>query len=268
MTGEDVAQTPGRRSASRSPLWRWGTPLAGLLIGVLFVSSALSTDGVDLRPERYQDLAGLAEAESEEYNQLEARVNELNEDIEELTDEVDSARVEKLQGRADRLHDPAGLTPRRGLGIRVTLSDAPQELMDVAVERHASDDPADRDYPKPSWYVVHQQDIQAVVNAMWVGGAEAVTIAGQRIVSSTGIRCRGSIVQLQGQPYPQPFVIEAVGDQQDLTSAVTSDPWVRLYMADAEDPRIQKGWELEDVEQVEAPAFTGLIDHQYAEPLA
>lgn len=264
MTGAEQEATPGRRSAA----WRWATPVAGVLIGVLVVASAVSSDGIDLRPQRYQDLAGLAQAETEEYDALEARVNELTEQVDALAGNVDSGRVERLQTRAEQLHDPAGMTPRAGPGVRVVLSDAPDELMDVAVERHASDDPEERDYPKPSWYVVHQQDIQAVVNAMWVGGAKAVTIAGQRVVSSTGIRCRGSVVQLQGRPYPQPFVIEAVGDPEAITAAVRSDPWVRLYMSDAKDPRIQKGWELEQVERVEAPAYEGLIDHRYAEPLA
>ncbi|QYJ03234.1 DUF881 domain-containing protein [Nocardioides panacisoli] len=264
MTGADEETTPGRRSAA----WRWGTPVAGVLIGVLFVSSAVSSDGIDLRPQRYQDLAGLAQAETEEYDALEARVNELDAQIEDLTSNVDDGRVEQLQTQADQLHDPAGMTPRSGSGIRVTLSDGPKDLMDVAVERHASDNPEDREYPKPNWYVVHQQDIQAVVNAMWVGGAEAITIAGQRVVSTTGIRCRGSVVQLQGRPYPQPFVIEAVGDQEEIAESVRADPWVQIYMSDAEDERIQKGWDLEGVEEIQAPAFEGLIDHQYAEPLA
>ena len=41
----------------------------------------------------------------------------------------------------------------------------------------------------PNRLVVHQQDIQAVVNALWKGGATAVTIQGQRVVSTTGIKC-------------------------------------------------------------------------------
>ena len=60
--------------------------------------------------------------------------------------------------------------------------------------------------------VVHQQDIQAVVNAMWRAGAEAVTIQGQRVISTTGIKCDGNLVSLHGVPYYPPY--EIVGDRR------------------------------------------------------
>jgi len=114
---------------------------------------------------------------------------------------------------------------------------------------------------------VHQQDIQAVVNAMWKGGAVAVTIQGQRVVSTTGIRCIGNSVQLQGVPYSQPYRISAVGDVGALTAAIADDPYLQVYRADAADPDINVGWD-EDVEDnLTAPAYNGLTDLQYAQAL-
>ena len=52
---------------------------------------------------------------------------------------------------------------------------------------------------------MHQQDIQAVVNALWAGGAEAMTIQGQRVISTTGIKCVGNTVVLHGVPYSPPY---------------------------------------------------------------
>jgi uncharacterized protein YlxW (UPF0749 family) len=115
--------------------------------------------------------------------------------------------------------------------------------------------------------VVHQQDIQAVVNAMWAGGASAITIAGERIITTTGIKCEGNSVQLQGVPYPQPYEIQAVGDPDAITAALEEDPAVSGYIEDAADPSIQVGWDLEEEEHVEAPAYEGLQDLTYAKPL-
>ena len=44
---------------------------------------------------------------------------------------------------------------------------------------------------------------------MWAGGAEAITIQGRRIISTTGIKCEGNSVMLGGAVYPQPYVISA-----------------------------------------------------------
>ena len=113
-------------------------------------------------------------------------------------------------------------------------------------------------------FVVHQQDIQAVVNALWSGGAEAVTVQGQRIISTTGIKCEGNSVTLQGVPYPQPYVISGIGSQEDLLRALELDAHVGLYRADADDPAIGVGWDLSTRTQTTVPAYDGLLDLRFA----
>jgi uncharacterized protein YlxW (UPF0749 family) len=107
-----------------------------------------------------------------------------------------------------------------------------------------------------------------VVNALWKGGATAVTVAGQRIVSTTGIKCEGNAVQLQGVPYPQPYVISAVGDQGDLLTSIEQDPYLQEYRAQAADPSISVGWKLQLDGYLTAPAYDGLLDLSYAQPLS
>ena len=76
-----------------------------------------------------------------------------------------------------------------------------------------------------------------MVNAMWKGGAQAVTIQGQRVVSTTGIQCIGNSVQLQGVPYSQPYVISAVGDPAALHAPRSpATPTSRSTASDAADP--------------------------------
>ena len=246
---------PPRRS--RSLAWRVGTPVVALLSGALFVVSAADSGGTDLRPGRYTDLASLAEAEADDVEDLQDRVQDLDEDIDDLTAEVDDWGVARIRGQVAQLEDPAGFRPRRGPGLTITMSDSPGDLLDDAVEAGY-----DRDQ-----LVVHQQDLQAVVNALWRGGATAVTLAGERIITTTGIKCEGNAVQLDGVPYPQPFVIQAVGDPEALVEAVEGDPIVTGYRADAANPLIQIGWDLEEEQEVEAPAYDGILALRYAEPV-
>jgi uncharacterized protein YlxW (UPF0749 family) len=244
---------PSERRRGWSP-WRLGTPAVVLLCGALFVVSAEDSQGTDLRPGRYTDLASLVDAENDQYAALEDRVRELNDDVTRLTGAVDDTEVRRWERRAEEMEDPAGLTPRSGPGVTVTLSDAPEEVINATTRNL-------------NLLVVHQQDIQAVVNAMWAGGATAITIQGQRVVSTTGIKCEGNSVQLQGVPYAQPYVISAVGDQTALVASIENDAYLDLYREQAAIPDISVGWELELEERVEAPAYTGLLDLTYAEPL-
>ena len=114
---------------------------------------------------------------------------------------------------------------------------------------------------------MHQQDIQAVVNAMWKAGATAVTVQGQRVVTTTGIKCEGNAVQLQGVPYSQPYVISAVGDQTALLDAIDNDRYLQVYREQAADPTISVGWDLQLEDSITAPAYDGLLDLNYAKPL-
>lgn len=234
--------------------WRWGTPLICILCGALFPISAANSDGDDLRPGRYTDLAALTSAEKRSADQLTERARTLDDEITSLTEGLADVGVRRAQRRVETLKDPAGLTPRSGAGVTVSLSDAPEEVRGVSTK-------------DPNLLVVHQQDIQAVVNAMWKGGASAITIEGQRIVSTTGIRCEGNAVLLQGVPYSQPYDIAAVGDPAALTAAIEADQFISVYRFQAADPEIAVGWELSQETFVEAPAFDGVVDLSYAKPL-
>ena len=231
-----------------------GTPLVVLLCGGLFVVSAANSEGTDLRPGRYTDLAALVSSEARDYGHLQQQVKDLNTEVADLTDRVNDRQVQRYQQRIEKLKDPAGLVPRTGPGVTVTLSDAPEDVINSTT----------RDL---NYLVVHQQDIQAVVNAMWKAGASAVTVQGQRVVSTTGIKCEGNAVQLQGVPYSQPYRISAVGDQTALLDALDNDPYLQVYRQQAADPTISVGWQLQLEDSLTAPAYDGLLDLNYARPL-
>src|SRR5699024_7652873 len=185
-----------RRSGQRPRLRvRLMTGLVCALAGVMIVASALSARGSDLRPDRNTDLVGLLNAEKGRNADLAGQVRELRAEVDRLTAERQARSPSDPAGEEA---DVTALTPVAGPSITVVLTDAPPDVQPAGVDDDS--------------LVVHQQDIQAVANALWSGGAEAMTIQGQRVVSTTGIKCVGNTVVLHGVPYAPPYVITAIGD--------------------------------------------------------
>jgi len=244
-----IVRVLGERYRQRSLLWRVLTPAVFLVAGLLFVTSSVSSAGTDLRPGRYDDLADLAADRSDRIAGLEQESTELQAQIDRLTQGLTGSELQQATAQLDALKGPAGLEPVEGPGVTVTLDDAPERVLDDA----------EGDIARK---IVHQQDIQAVVNAMWAGGAEAVTVQGQRITSSTGIKCVGNSVLLQGVAYPPPYVISAIGDAGGIVSRVDRDPSVELYLRDVD--TYQLGWKLDLADRLTFPAYDGPIDTQYA----
>jgi uncharacterized protein YlxW (UPF0749 family) len=254
--GDPPAERPASDAARRRPwsAWRVVMPVVVLVSGSLFAVSALTSGGTDLRPGRYTDVAQLVRTESRQYDALRDRVSRLNDEVDALTEAVDNSRVRELRARTRTLEAPAGLVEQIGPGVTVVLSDAPEEV-------------AQSSQQNPNLLVVHQQDIQAVVNALWRGGATAVTVQGQRVVTTTGIKCIGNSVQLQGVPYSQPYTISGVGDPAALAASIEADAYLQLYRSDAAEPDIAVGWQETTEERIEAPAYDGLLDLSYAKPI-
>jgi uncharacterized protein YlxW (UPF0749 family) len=76
---------------------------------------------------------------------------------------------------------------------------------------------------------VHQQDIQAVLNALWGAGAEAIQMQDQRIIATSVARCVGNTLLLNGRTYSPPYTVTAIGDATAMEAALAAAPLVILY---------------------------------------
>ena len=207
------ARTRGNRSLG----WRLLAPLVFLLAGALFITSGVNADGTDLRAGRYADLGSLLRQQKQQTDERRAEAARLTEEVNRLSAQVGDRSAQEVHRDAEALRRPVGLVPVEGPGLTVTLDDAPDEVVDSADVEVGN-------------LIVHQQDIQAVVNAMWAGGAEAMTIQGQRVISTTGIKCVGNTVRLHGVPYSPPYVIRAVGDPDAMLTSVNASPYIEIYL--------------------------------------
>jgi uncharacterized protein YlxW (UPF0749 family) len=233
----------------RISLWRATAPLAMLCAGLLFATSATNARGTDLRPSRNTTLAGLVEEQSRRSAALVRQHAALTQDIEELQAQqgsIDPAMAKQLKD----LSVAVGITPVTGPGLTVTLKDAPSEVV-----RENPDVDAD-------WLVIHQQDIQAVVNALWAGGADAISIQDHRVISTTGIKCVGNSVVLHGVPYLPPYKITAIGDRRKLQQALDDSQYIdnlQDYVV-----KFQLGYEVKSESSISMPAYEGTLDLQSA----
>lgn len=236
----------------RPPLWRHAlVVVTGALAGLMMVASALASGGGDLRPTRTTDLASLVAAEARRNEQLTRQLAELRAEVDEL-----SRRAAEQGGTPasdlQRAAEVAGTVAVSGPAVTVTLHDAPLEVKPSGVDEDL--------------LVVHQQDIQAVVDALWAGGAEAMTVQGQRVSSRTGIKCVGSTVVVHSVPYAPPYVITAIGDQTRLQAALAASDTLRIYRQYADTYRL--GWSVRREASVTLPAYRGPAEFSWAEPVA
>ncbi len=182
---------------------------------------AASSRGV-ASPQRSDVSGGLATAIAAKQQHNAAMAEELQrvrEQLDVARGALDpSAELATVNQQLDVLSSEVGLTQVSGPGVTVTLWDA--QPPDPLPEDLTADD-----------FVVHQQDIQAVVNALWRGGAAGITVMDHRLVSTSAVRCVGNTVILDGRVYSPPFVIAAVGPVQNLLRSLRSDDTVAAYRA-------------------------------------
>jgi uncharacterized protein YlxW (UPF0749 family) len=237
---------PGRHERQQWPLAVLGV---FVVTGFLFVAASVNADGADYRPAG-GDIASLLQERSQHIAQQRTSARDLREDIDSLSSNVSGTALKTFLAKVKDLQEPTGLTALEGPGVRITLDDAPRTADDPDVD--------------PNWLVVHQQDIQAYVNALWAGGAEAISLQGQRLISTSGIKCVGNVVVLDGVPYSPPYVIRAVGDSIDMNASVESSPETISYASYAK--KYKLGLKVESVDNLKINAYAGPVSLRYAKP--
>ena len=212
------------------------------LIGVLAVTVAsgllFSVSALNERrhPAATSDLATLVRTRQEQVRQLETEVSSLDAAIEGFSPAQSGTAAEDAF--------TAGSTrPVSGPGVQITLSDAPAGQVPAGAT--------------PDDLVIHQQDIEDTMNALWSGGAEAMTVQGVRVTDRTVIRCIGNVILVDGTSFSPPYVIQAIGDPAALHAAVASNPRMVNYQAYV--AQYGLGWDMQTKDALSfAPATTSL----------
>ncbi|MFD2443432.1 DUF881 domain-containing protein [Bacillus sp. CGMCC 1.16607] len=93
----------------------------------------------------------------------------------------------------------------KGKGVEVTLADGDYN----PIEENANN------------YIVHEHHVFKVINELYISGATAISINGQRLSHNSYIVCNGPVITVDGYQHPAPFIITAIGDPEVLSSALS-----------------------------------------------
>jgi uncharacterized protein YlxW (UPF0749 family) len=186
---------------------------------VLLVLGFLISYSYQLTKERNQNRTISAEQWDKEYETRSLLINneEINRDLqkelyakqEEVKQIEESLKDQKqvyynLVEDVEKYRMYVGDLPVVGKGVQVTLEDSSYIPEGDNVNN----------------YIVHESHIFNVINELYISGADAISINGQRLSSDSYIYCNGPVVTVDGNQFPAPFVISAIGDPNVLLSAL------------------------------------------------
>jgi uncharacterized protein YlxW (UPF0749 family) len=91
-----------------------------------------------------------------------------------------------------------------------------------------------------------------------------MTLQGQRVIATTGIKCVGNTVVLHGVPYSPPYRISAIGPTQTMLSSVTASPYIQFYLDVVK--RSGLGWDVDVDPDLHLPGYEGSTELEFARP--
>lgn len=193
--------------------------LCSLLVGVLLMFQLKAQADKPRLMGSDNVVAALAPYTSE-IEQLQAENDKLQTELDQYMKGEEASQV--ASDRLKRAQLLAGLTPVEGPGLEIILDDSKQAV--------ASGDDVDK-------YIIHEQYLRALVNALWNSKAEGIAINGQRLSANSAIYCTGTVITINDEVETPPYKIEAIGDSEKLSKSVEVveklviglDEYVQLY---------------------------------------
>ncbi len=153
----------------------------------------------NLKHQRAEELSVLLQVAEEERDVLKTEVASLRDQVADMRADRDEVKV--LQAELQKSMILAGLTDVEGPGVSV-------EMNDSAKQAAPGQD--------PNVFLIHDDDVQKVVNALFAAGAEAISVNGHRLVTTSEIICAGNVIIVNGARIAPPIQIKAIGDPETL----------------------------------------------------
>ncbi|KAA8968171.1 DUF881 domain-containing protein [Mycobacterium sp.] len=200
--------------------WVWQAVAAGLVALVFAAAVAqarLVAPGVTAARQTLLRSVRAAEASTA---QLASRRNTLAGQVDQVQRRVlaDDAAGRRLLAGLDALGLAAASSPVAGPGLVVVVTDpgVGPNLSDVSKQRVAG-----------SRQIILDRDLQLVVNSLWAGGAEAISVGGVRIGPTVTIRQAGGAILVDNTPVSSPYTILAVGPAGAMGDVFDRSPGLR-----------------------------------------
>ncbi|MET9851468.1 DUF881 domain-containing protein [Streptomyces sp. NPDC006450] len=253
MSNSDDSSAGPRRRARPVRLL---TAAVFALAGLIFVTSFNTSKGTNIRTDAsLLKLSDLIQERSQNNLELEKSTATARGQVDALAAR-DNGSTRAEDAKLAALRAASGTEDISGKAVTVTLNDAPP---------NATARIPNVPEPQPNDLVIHQQDLQAVVNALWQGGAQGIQVMDQRLISTSAVRCVGNTLILQGRVYSPPYKVSAVGDPGALKKALAASPALQNYQLYVNAYGL--GWKVDEHKALTLPGYSGTVDLHYAKPL-
>jgi|GEM_PF-60544 Uncharacterized protein conserved in bacteria len=248
-------------SQIRNRPWLWQITLLCGIFGALLAATLKTQDRIrgeglpSMRPQQIAtEYAKMRDTVNEQKKKIADLQTNLTKYQEAAAKEKDSAKL--LYSDLQKANVLAGLVAVTGPGVVVTLRDStkmPAKPADMTPE----------DYSVLTQdYIIHDRDIQSVINELRAAGAEAIAVNDQRVVATTAVRCVGPVVQVNSVPTNgSPVKIKAIGDPDALVSSLLMPNGLRDQYS-ITDPSM---FSVDKIKSMTLPAYAGATPLRWAE---
>ena len=216
-----------------------------IFIQINTVNSITNEEGISLNDnaELKGEVLRWRQASKDIYKELEDAETKLEETRNKVatSNNVDT----EVEAQIKKNNALLGLTEVKGSGIIIKLDDNREvnsnEVLDV------------------SSLLVHEQDLRHIVNELFNAGADAISINGKRIVSTTAILCDGNIIRVNDEIVGAPIEIKAIGFPEHLyyDVALRQGGYLRLMAEDGVIVNVQKS------DDITIPKYEGVYKYEY-----
>ncbi len=182
----------------------------GVLVGVSAVKTAQD------QPQATAERAQLIE----QIEAGQARLDDLHGDLSALQADI-GRRQQEQAGEASAASRRTDDLQHLAMSAGTAAVTGPGMVLNLDNARHA--------VPGAGGLIL-DSDVQALVNGLWVAGAEAIAIDGHRLTALTSIRFAGQAITVDYRSLTPPYVVEAIGNPDTLPSRLLETQGGQLWL--------------------------------------
>jgi uncharacterized protein YlxW (UPF0749 family) len=234
------------------PSWQVTLAVALLALGFL-IAAQLAANGPRVRytTQERSPLMETAQGLQTAQDALKRKILDLRTRIADLEAQGpgSAALVKQLNDQLDAARIGSGLIPLQGPGVVFRLEDSDQP---VPPGGNTSD------------ALVSARDIRTLIGELWLAGAEAIAVNGERVTTSTAIIDIGGSVLVNSAYLAPPYQVAALGPKDLYERLSRSSAFVGFVRARVERSGIRLSFA--ELAAVDLPAFAGTVNVHSAKP--
>ncbi len=181
--------------------------------------------------------------------ELQEKANSYKNDLDRFRSEANesSGYSKILSEDLEKAQLAAGITDVTGPGVIITINDSATRRSDGNAAQAET---------------IHDSDLLMLINELRNAEAEAISLNGQRIISTSEIRCSGSSVTVNNIRCYAPFIVKAIGSYSKINSTLNMPEGFMDTMTYWNIPV-----EVKRADNLAIAGYAGEIKNTYAKPV-